>query len=587
MKLIQQSIQNRTTLMTHMYRMVLIGTGCLFLAMCSSQSSPATETVALNGAGQSQATTAPAVGFTVRPTPGSSTSEAVEPAPVATGKELGAVATVTRWSSINIPLNGPDSVGLSAEFNPFSIPVTVTFTGPAGQTYAVPAFYDGDGTGDLNGNRWSVRFTPDTDGVWSFQTTSTVPSLADYTGSLTVTPPANCPPADPAGLPVFRCVGRLQHVGMYYLKFADGPFWLKGGADEPEDFLAPGRTVGLPSKVAALDFLAERNINSIYVMPHNIDGDGKNVWPWVGSNPAEAKRDTTRFDNAKLAEWEVFFSAAQERGIVIQIVLEDDSGWTDFDRSLYYREMVARFAHHNGIYWNISEEFNENYSPEEIKAFAAQLRALDPYDHPITVHPTDNPQLWEPFIGDPNIDLTSLQTKKEPQNETAIAWRTRVAEGGRIIPISFDEIGQPRVEDRALARHIAWSVYLGGGNYELFTTLDDEGYPAYAAHFADLGLARATVARLPFWDMQPRNDLIQSGTGYLFAQTGSAYLAYLPQGGSLTLDLVADTATYAARWLNPRDGTSQPLAEIPGGAPRSVSAPDSQDWVLILEAQSG
>ncbi len=66
-----------------------------------------------------------------------------------------------------IVLTGPSSVGMGNP-NPFLIEAQVTFTGPTGQTFVVPAFYDGDGNGGMDGNVWKVRFAPDIPGTWTY-----------------------------------------------------------------------------------------------------------------------------------------------------------------------------------------------------------------------------------------------------------------------------------------------------------------------------------------------------------------------------------------------------------------------------------
>ena len=38
--------------------------------------------------------------------------------------------------------------------------------------------------------------------------------------------------------PGFLKWGWLEYIGEHYLKFHDGPYWLKGGNDTPEDLLA-------------------------------------------------------------------------------------------------------------------------------------------------------------------------------------------------------------------------------------------------------------------------------------------------------------------------------------------------------------
>lgn len=485
------------------------------------------------------------------------------------------------WSKIEIVLPGPASAGMSADANPFALEVQVTFTGPDGQRFVVPAFYDGDGAGGMDGNLWKARFSPNAAGPWRFSVASPEALLEGQSGAFEVAPAEECRPYTPGGLPDFSCVGRLEHVGARYLKFTNGPYWLKGGANEPEDFLAPEQNAGFASKEQAIDFLAEKGVNSLYLLLHNVDGDDQNVWPWLGATALEARTNHERFDLARLARWEQIFTDLQEKGIVLHLVLEDDSAWNGFDRALYYREMVARFGHHNGLIWNLAEEYNETYSPDQAKEFAQLLRRLDPYDHPITIHQAGLLRNWEPFLGDANFDLTSLQTDASPQNQNAAAWFGLVEKSGRLIPLSFDETGQFEPGERDLVRHVLWSVYFGGANYELFTRLES-GYPAFADYLEDMQRARAFVERLPFWEMRPMNELLVRGKGYVFARPEDTYAVYLPQGGSLALDLSQASGSLQALWFDPRSGEVTAAGAILGGEVRRFSAPGEGDWVLQL-----
>ena len=104
------------------------------------------------------------------------------------------------------------------------------------------------------------------------------------------------------------------------MRFSDGTYWLKGGADDPEDFLAPNVNAGFANKFLAVDFLASLGVNSQYMMLSNIGGDGNNVWPWVGSTPGVAQGNHQRFDVSKLAEWEELFNYLQNKGIILHLV---------------------------------------------------------------------------------------------------------------------------------------------------------------------------------------------------------------------------------------------------------------------------
>ena len=510
----------------------------------------------------------------------------------AVGGSGGAIGTYVKWSKVEIDLNGPVSQGMSGTSNPFKIDVDVTFTGPGG-TFVVPAFYDGDGTGGLDGSVWRVRFAPNVAGTWSFSSASLEPLLDGQTGTFEVIEPGGCSSYVPGGLPDFSCVGRLDSVGQHYLKFADGPYWLKGGEDDPEDFLATSvgakgtdPNAGFITKEAAIDYLASKGVNSLYFMTHNIGGDGQNVWPWVGSTQGEAQANHEHFDIARLAQWEQLLAYIQSKGLVLHLVLEDDSGWTGFNRQMYYRELVARFGYLNAIYWNIGEEYNENYSSSQVKQWAQMIRDLDPYNHPITVHNQGSLSNWDPFVGDSRFDITSFQTLDSPQNSEAASWFQTVEDSVKTIPISFDETGKIDTGERSLARHIAWSVYMGGGNFEMHTSpLSD--YRDFEGHFEDMTRARAFIEGLPFWEMLPTNILITSGTGYVFSKSGEAYAVYLPTGGGIGLDLSSNSNTYAGLWFNPRDGSTQSIGQVVGGGILSFTAPDGSDWVLSLSKSGG
>jgi hypothetical protein len=94
--------------------------------------------------------------------------------------------------------------------------------------------------------------------------------------------------------------------------------------------------------------------------------------------------------------------------------------------------------------------------------------------------------------------------------------------------------------------------------------------------------ARGVIESLPFHQMRPANSLLSGGTGYAFAQAGEAYLVYLPQGGTINLDLSSNNNSFNAQWFNPRNGVYQDIASVAGGGVRSFSAPNGNDWALLL-----
>lgn len=219
-----------------------------------------------------------------------------------------------KWSKIELAFAGPDSKARGT-LNPFAVRLDVVFSGPNGNQYRVPGFYDGDGNGGKNGNVWKARFSADELGTWKYATESSDNRLDGKSGSFVMTGVSD----DAKG---YWKWGLLEYTGtpqngIRYLKFRNGPYWLKAGCDDPENFLGNYRNFNtLTKRKAAVNYLAQRGINSLYIMTQNIDGDDNDVWPWLGDTAEEAKANSgkdARFDIAKLEHWRELFEHIQTK----------------------------------------------------------------------------------------------------------------------------------------------------------------------------------------------------------------------------------------------------------------------------------
>lgn len=493
-----------------------------------------------------------------------------------------------KWSKIELTFAGPDSQG-RGEPNPFQVRFDVHLTSPAGTLFQVPGFYDGDGQGNLDGNVWKVRFSADEPGDWKFRTSSDNLTLNGRSGRFTVV-------ETPEEAPGFWKWGRLESVGtaengIRYLKFRDGPYWLKAGCDDPENFLGKFKHYNTPAKRrAAIDYLADRGINSCYIMTHNIGGDENDVWPWLGVTPEEAKLNggsNARFDIVKLDQWHRLFEHMQAKGVVPYLILEDDSAWKDYDHNRYYREMIARFGYLPAVLFNCGEEQNENYRLAQALQLAAQLKEIDPYDHPRGLHNINEPNTG--YADAPQVDFTSIQTGSPgsrsglrdaiEHNRITIDWINLCRERHkRVLVVNFDE-GRPEHDRRAW-----WSAFLGGGVWEAHVLKDyDQPMSAWEVTWKQLGGARAFMETLPFWTMDPRNDLVGEGQAFCLAQPGTAYAVYLPEGGQIKVRL-GENATYDVAWWNPRDDLNGSFSDKStcGGGTQSFKAPSDGDWALRI-----
>ncbi|MBN2316816.1 MAG: serine hydrolase [Sedimentisphaerales bacterium] len=568
------------------------------------------------------------------------------------------------WHPLTVSFRGPTACETDGSPNPFlDYRLAVTFTGPAGKTYNVPGFFAGDGHGDGTGNVWRVHFTPDAAGRWSFQASfrrgKDIAVSFDSDAGQAVIPDGQggefeVAVADP-NAPGFLSQGKLAYVpNKFYLKtLGDNRYWIKGGADSPEDFLAyegfdntrsgsqfvvkkyAGHvrdwTPGDPdwddgrgkAIIGAINYLAEQHVNLIYFLPMNIGGDGQNVWPFAGKiNPAgDPANDNTHYDISKLHQWEIVFDHAQKKGIVLHVVFNEaekknklELGGKDLttERKLYYREMLARFGHHNALIWNLCEEYNIglNLGPENVKAFAAYIAQLNPYDHPITVHHAkDAVEAWKPFLGDDLFSITSLQIGSKDIEPVVETFRELTRQAGRPVPVAVDEFtvttkGQawiPVDDSATLRKEKLWPAYLSGGQVEFIVAelLDTQDFRKYEDLWKFIWYARKFMERrLPFWEMEPSDELLTgesvyagktcSHDGQVFAKAGEYYAIYLPTAQQTgELDLSDAPGRFVKRWYNPRTGTIEGARErLTGGQKVQIGpapgAPD-EDWVVLVK----
>ena len=577
------------------------------------------------------------------------------------------------WGLVTLAVDGP-MTDESTDPNPFlDVRMTATFkVDDGGPPVIVPGYYAADGnaadTGATGGRRWVVHFVPERPGVWSFEVSiRTGPGVA-----LADDPEAGEPTEGDGTTGMFEVApdpdarGILRHDGGRYLRFAaSGEPFLKGGADSPENFLAyadfdgtrstrrtgdrrqgeadgaglhsyaphvrdwsegdpswgDGRGKGI---IGALNYLASEGVNSVYFLTMNVQGDGRDVWPWLDID------DRRRFDVSKLAQWERVFRHMDDLGIALHLVLteteneslfEHEEGVSDFadSRKLYYRELIARFGHHRGLVWNLGEEngghndrepdpYGFSNTDAQRRAFADAIRALDPYDHPIVVHtfPGQYGKIYNPLLGHPSIDGPSLQMGDMARTHAeTIKWLDASAEAGHPWFVCLDEIGpadtgvKPDADDPdhdAERRYALWgNLMAGGAGVEWYfgykypdNDLNCEDFRSRAAMWAQTRVALDFFREhLPFTEMTHDDTFVDSPEGgYGFSKPAEVYAAYLPVGREIGLKL--PPGRYSVHWFDPRHGGGlQPGAVevIDGDGTRGIGLPPGDpdlDWVVLL-----
>lgn len=437
-----------------------------------------------------------------------------------------------QWHTITLPFRGPETSETAGE-NPFlDYRLTVTFQ-HEGTEYNIRGFYAADGnaaeTSASSGNIWQVRFTPDKVGKWSYTAQlhkgdsvaltddgGTLIEMKDSTGAFMVIP------SDKKGAD-FRAHGRLVNDKGYFRFKGSDKYWIKGGADSPENLLAyedfddtyrlqssnedgeaktndtihsyaphigdwkegdatwkNGKGKGL---IGAMNYLASKGMNVAYFLTMNIKGDGKDVWPYASPD------DFTRFDVSKLDQWEILFQHMQSKGILLHLVLQETENETMLDegdtgplRQLYFRELTARFGHHLGMNFNLGEENGyAEFTPisqndAQRRAMTDFLTEIDPYDHPILLHTHSHEPyrslILDSIVGFQNLDGLSLQVDKREGAAAVVAdWKQKSSSTGHPWMITMDEIGMWHTGAQAdavtpnhdsLRQYVLWGTLLSG-----------------------------------------------------------------------------------------------------------------------------
>jgi hypothetical protein len=144
--------------------------------------------------------------------------------------------------------------------------------------------------------------------------------------------------------------------------------------------------------------------------------------------------------------------------------------------------------------------------------------------------------------------------------------------------IGIDE-GRPEQD-----RKVWWSTYLSGGVWEAHV-LDPYDRPmnAWDTVWTQLGGTRKFMESIPFHEMNPDQSVVRSGKAFCLNHKSSVIALYLPDGGTVTLNL-PEGSKYKVSWWNPVngiDGEFQNETVIKGGI-RKIVPPGKGDWAVKL-----
>ncbi|HET9300089.1 MAG TPA: DUF5060 domain-containing protein [Candidatus Polarisedimenticolaceae bacterium] len=451
--------------------------------------------------------------------------------------------------------------------NPFTeVTFALRVTSPTGRVIDVPGFFDGDGLGGRAGMVFKARIYADEPGTWTWTSTSSDPGLLARTGSFEVA--GTLPGRWGRGALVVR-----PSVRRHFTHQDGMPLFLAG---KFLDDAAQGRsqrshpmfseTWTDSDRQALLTRAASLSLNKIAVYLANVgDYDEQPTTPWLGT---AGSSDKTRFDLSRWKMYDHWTRVMRDQGEAVQFWLfADDSGFgalPEADRERLIAYAMARLSAYANTFFVLALEWDEAWSEDEVAAHGNFLQSRNPWRRLVSVHGTEG-------------------VFEFPQH----SWATFMAIQSGLYR-SHDDTHAINLENWALARKPSVDEELTFG----VETLENrqKTWGALTGGAATLGTGAGLrplvtlVEQLDLPRLKPDDSLALSGNATILAERGRAYVVYLPEGGTLTLDLTHTSDTFQARWLDPRTGTFQGQMSVPGGAPLSLTAPSSgEDWALALQ----
>jgi hypothetical protein len=319
-----------------------------------------------------------------------------------------ASASVPRWELFELTLSGP-SAG-----NPFvDVQLAATFT-LGHRAVAVNGFYDGTGT-------YKVRFMPDTEGEWSYSTTSNATELAGKTGRFVCTPAL-------AG-----AHGPVEVRNEHHFAYADGTPYFPFGTT---CYAWVHQTEELQQQTLQTLRTAPFNKIRMCVFPKSYEYNHNEPPLYPFERGAAGNSDFTRLNPAYFAHIERRIADLRALGIEADLILfhpYDRWGYSKMPAAcddLYLKYVLARMSAYPNIWWSLANEFDlmRAKSVQDFDRFFHIIEQCDPASHLRSIHFSHT--MYD--YSRPWVTHGCLQTSKfESAPEWLAIWRK---------PIVFDEV---------------------------------------------------------------------------------------------------------------------------------------------------
>lgn len=433
---------------------------------------------------------------------------------------------VQKWGVFTVEMKGP-SVG-----NPYTdVELTAVFRNKE-KEINVTGFYNGEG-------RYLIRFSPDKEGKWSYQTRSNTAELSGKTGKIKCIPPEK------------GNHGPVKIVNNYYLDYEDGTPYFSVGTTcyawihQPEEL-----------QQLTLKTLADAPFNKLRmcIFPKSYAYNANEPERFVFVKETDSTFNYSRFDPVFWSHLENQIVELGKLGIQADLILfhgYDRWGFSEMDDASddrYIRYAIARLAAYNNVWWSLANEFDfmlapprpnhrGNKQPEDWDRFFSILQKEDPYQRLRSIH---NGRIWY----DHTKEWVTHASVQSSDLVKGIEWRNTYKK-----PIIFDECryegnitqGWGRLSGKEMVQRF-WLGAVSGcyvGHGETFMHPEDiiwwsKGGLLHGESPARIAFLRKIMEPLPFKEMIP---VRQSSGVFLLEKPGQVYLAYANEPGPIKLKL--------------------------------------------------
>lgn len=449
-----------------------------------------------------------------------------------------------------------------------------TFTSPSGKTYNHIGYHAGNGYGGQLGEVWKIRFMPIETGTWNY-TLSWSDGNPGASGTFIATD--NNKP------------GRLLPADTRRWKLEIGNY------DMPIMIPASQWFKRMPTNHGINNFIrwASQTVRASIIgttlvyfnhqqdeMPYIIGSEG------VVFNVSMWERLNSHYD----------FMADRAIGHYIMFYSDGINNPSNYGITACSKEeinlfkyAVARYAAYPMVIWDTGENIQETRGGQTcegydwVEWFSRFFGQYDPWQHPIGNRSGGTSGSYNPpsatYYSDGTITLP-------PHSSVVTNWNSRQ------IPTIYtdrwrENFGTGNFNPDKIRRAI-WEVGLVGGTGVYVSGNNNDGYLDeyyYNDFIAAPWVGHAALffrnAVRNFGGLSPHNELITSGNSLLLsAIPGEEYVAYLAEGGSVSINIA--NGTYTSFWYDPRNGSFSEDKVFEGGTNISFTPPGSGDWALHI-----